>query len=197
MKINIAVMAGGQSRRFDGDKTLELFDGKPLIKHPVDELRKIADDIVIVAKDCSKYEFAGVECIADDYEQQCPMVGILTALKHFKTPVFAVAADVPFPNIEHVIKLMKALGDNDCVMPDIDNKVHPLYACYNTSIVPHLDEAVEKGDYSLMKTVKKLDVVYLDEDSLFSSENEKKSFININTREDYDFAKKYTGDSNG
>ncbi len=104
MKINIAVMAGGQSRRFKADKTVELFDGKPLIKHAIDNLSDIADGIIVVAKDCSKYSFLDIECITDAYDVQCPMVGILTALKHFKTPVFVVAADVPFVSASHVKK---------------------------------------------------------------------------------------------
>ncbi len=109
MKINIAVMAGGQSRRFKADKTVELFDGKPLIKHAIDNLSDIADGIIVVAKDCSKYSFLDIECITDAYDVQCPMVGILTALKHFKTPVFVVAADVPFVSASHVKSYMVSL----------------------------------------------------------------------------------------
>ncbi|PLX71443.1 MAG: hypothetical protein C0602_01135 [Denitrovibrio sp.] len=197
MNINIAVMAGGQSRRFDTDKTLEIFDGKPLIQHPVDNLSKIADNIAVVSKDCLKYKFLNIACITDAYDVQCPMVGILTALKHFQAPVFALAADTPFAEPAHVKKLFNALVDYDAVMPVIDGKQHPLYACYSNSLIDALDKALEAGQYGLMKTLAELNVWYLDNNSLFDSENEKKSFININTRDDYNFAKKYTGDKNG
>lgn len=110
MNINVAVMAGGQSRRFDADKTLEIFDGKPLISHPADNLSGIAEKIIIVAKDCKKYKFLNIPCVQDAFDVQCPMVGILTALKHFKTPVFAVVADVPFADAKHVKRLFEALG---------------------------------------------------------------------------------------
>jgi len=197
MNINIAVMAGGESRRFDGDKTLEIFDGKPMIQHPVDNLSEISDGIIVVAKDCSKYSFLEIDCIADAYDVQCPMVGILTALKHFQTPIFAVAADTPFADPAHVRKLFTALDGYDAVMPVIDGKQHPLYSCYNTSLITALDRAVDSGQYGLMKVLAELNVLYLDNNSLFHSENEKKSFININTREDYNRAKKYTGVSDG
>jgi len=193
MKYNIAVMAGGQSRRFISDKTLELFDGKPLIQHPVDRLSKIVENMIVVSKDCVKYAFLEIPCIVDAYEVQCPMVGILTALKHFKTPIFTVAADVPFVDSGHVKKLFMALGDADVCMPDIDNVQHPLYACYNTSIIEPFERAVSEEKYSLMKAVKDLNVVYLEASHLFNSENDKKCFININTREEYNLAKKYIG----
>ncbi|PLX69465.1 MAG: hypothetical protein C0603_00625 [Denitrovibrio sp.] len=193
MNINVAVMAGGQSRRFQTDKTIEQFDGKPLIQHAVDNLANIADDIIVVAKDCTKYLFLNIECVTDAYEVQCPMVGILTALKHFDTPIFVVAADVPFVSSNHVKKLYNALGDNHAAMPDVDNKQHPLYACYNTSIIEALEECVGAEKYGLMKAMQRLNVNYLSEKKLFDSENDKKCFININTREDYNLAKKYTG----
>jgi len=197
MKVNIAVMAGGQSRRFNADKTLELFHGKPLIQHPADRLKDAADEIIVVAKDCSKYSFLGIRCICDSFKEQCPMVGILTALRYFKAPFFAIAADSPFPNPSHVRKLFSALEGYSAAIPLINGKKHPLYACYSTGIAELLEEALSAGEYSLMKTVELTKAVYLDDLSLFDSENEKKSFININTRDDFNFAKKYTGDFNG
>lgn len=197
MKFNIAIMAGGQSRRFLSDKTLETFDGKPLIQHPADRLRDIAGDMIIVAKDCAKYNFLNINCVCDAYEVQCPMVGILTAVKHFNAPVFVVAADVPFPEQSHVRRLFAALQEADAAVPLIDGSLHPLYACYGTGVIPAFEKAVEEGNYSLIQTLKACRTVHLDNFSLFDSENEKKSFININTREDYELAKKHTGASYG
>lgn len=197
MKYNIAVMAGGQSRRFKTDKTLEIFDGKPLICHPVERLGDLADEMIIVAKDCGKYDFTGVKCIEDAYDVQCPMVGILTAVKYFGGPVFVVAADVPFPEKHHAEKLLEALSAADAALPEIDGDMHPLYACYGPGVIPVFENAVKQEDFALKKALRNVKTVYLDKNSLFRSENEKKSFININTREDYDLAKKYTGVSDG
>lgn len=197
MKINIAVMAGGQSRRFKSDKTLELFDGKPLISHPVDRLRGIADEIIVVAKDCGKYNFLNITCIKDGYDVQCPMVGILTALKYFQAPVFTIAADVPFPEPSHVRRLFSSLDEADAAVPLIDGSLHPLYACYSPGVLETFEQAVSDGEFSLIKALKRCRVFYPENTGLFDSENEKKSFININTREEYETAKKYTGDSDG
>jgi len=192
--INVAIMAGGESRRFESDKTLAEMDGKPLIQHVAENLKGIADNIAVVAKDRSKYEFLGIPFLTDAYDVQCPMVGILTALKHFNEPVFAVSADAPFVSPKHVERLFALLSGHDAVMPVIDGKQHPLYTVYNTSVINTLEDAVSRGDYTLMRNLKKLNVMYVENKSLFDSEIEKKCFININTKEDFDLAIKSRGE---
>jgi molybdopterin-guanine dinucleotide biosynthesis protein A len=195
--INVAIMAGGESRRFESDKTLAVMEGKPLIQHVAENLRGIADNIVVVAKDRAKYEFLEITFLTDAYDVQCPMVGILTALKHFGAPVFAVSADAPFVSAKHVERMFAVLNGYDAVMPVIDGKQHPLYTVYNTSVINMLEDAVSKGDYALMKNLKKSNVMYIENKSLFDSEIEKKCFININTKEDFDLAIKSRGESHG
>ncbi|MGD9809606.1 MAG: molybdenum cofactor guanylyltransferase [Deferribacterales bacterium] len=195
--INVAIMAGGESRRFESDKTLAVMEGKPLIQHVAENLRGIADNIVVVAKDRAKYEFLEIPFLTDAYDVQCPMVGILTALKHFGSPVFAVSADAPFVSAKHVERMFAVLNGYDAVMPVIDGKQHPLYTVYNTSVINMLEDAVSKGDYALMKNLKKSNVMYIENKSLFDSEIEKKCFININTKEDFDLAIKSRGESHG
>jgi len=122
---NTAIMAGGQSRRFNSDKTMEEVFGKKLIQHTADGISAWSDALVVVAKDCSKYSFLGVPCVKDLSEQQCPMVGILTALKYFNSHVFVVAADTPLVNPEHADRLLKACQGRDAAVPVIDGKMHP------------------------------------------------------------------------
>lgn len=181
---NVAIMAGGQSRRFNRDKTLEILDGRRLIEYPADMFRGRVKRLAVVAKDCSKYSFLGIECVRDIYEQQCPMVGILSVLKAFNAPVFVIAADTPFVLYSHAEKLWEHVTDADAVVPVIFGKHHPLYACYNVGMIPVFEDAVSRGDFSLMKSFDRAKVVYLDESQILSSENEKKSFININTEAD-------------
>jgi molybdopterin-guanine dinucleotide biosynthesis protein A len=195
MSLNFAVMAGGESRRFKRDKTVENFEGKPLIQYPVEELSKISENIIVVAKDCSKYEFLGIKCLSDIYDVQCPMVGIVTALKHFNAPVFVVAADTPFVNSEHAKKLLKAVEKYDAVIPVVNGKQHPLYSCYNVTILGIFEKAIAEERFSLMKALAKGNTLFMDEKDLFDSESEKKSFININTIEEYEKAlKAYKGE---
>ncbi|WP_303851428.1 molybdenum cofactor guanylyltransferase [Seleniivibrio woodruffii] len=185
---NTAIMAGGQSRRFNSDKTLEEVLGKKLIRHTLDGISEWADALVVVAKDCGKYSFLGVPCVTDLFEQQCPMVGILTALKFFDSHVFVVAADTPLVNSVHAEKLLAACRGRDAAVPVIDGKMHPLYAAYAPSLIPILEKQIADENYRLTTAFDLSNVVYLYESDILASENEKKSFININTKEDLEAA---------
>jgi molybdopterin-guanine dinucleotide biosynthesis protein A len=185
---NTAVMAGGQSRRFNADKTLEVVNGKPLIQHTLERMKPWSDGMAVVAKDCAKYAFLGVPCAADIFEQQCPMVGILTALKYFGTHVFVIGADTPLVNSAHAEKLFAACQGRDAAVPDINGKIHPLYAVYAPSLIPLLEKQIEAGNYRLTDVLNLSNVVYLKNNDIFASENEKKSFININTKDDLETA---------
>jgi len=195
MRINVAVMAGGESRRFKRDKTLEEFEGRPLIGHVVDSLSDVADEIVVVAKDCSKYEFLGINCLTDSYEAQCPMVGIATALKHFGSPCFVIAADTPFVNSEHVVKLFDMVENNDSVVPVINGKEHPLYSCYNVTLLETFERLIDSGDFALIRNLKRCNTLFINEDGILRSLDERVAFMNINTMEEYDKAlKMYKGE---
>lgn len=188
---NTAIMAGGQSRRFNSDKTLEDVFGKKLIQYAVDALSGWSENLVVVSKDCGKYSFLGVPCAADVFEQQCPMVGILTALKYFNAHVFVVAADTPLVNPEHAEKLLKACQGRDAAVPVIDGKMHPLYAAYAPGLIPILEKQIADENYRLTAAFDLSNVIYLHESDILASENEKKSFININTKEDLEAAIDY------
>ncbi|MGE4266288.1 MAG: molybdenum cofactor guanylyltransferase [Deferribacterales bacterium] len=185
---NTAIMAGGQSRRFNADKTLEKVFGKKLIQHTVDAISDWSQKLVVVAKDCGKYLFLNIPCTGDLYDQQCPMVGILTALKYYDTHVFVVAADTPLVNSAHAEKLMIACQGHDAAVPVIEGKMHPLYSVYAPSLIPILEKQIAEENYRLTAAFDLSDVVYLTENEILASENEKKSFININTKDDLETA---------
>lgn len=188
---NTAIMAGGQSRRFNSDKTMEEVFGKKLIQHTLDGVAVWSDALVVVAKDCGKYFFLGVPCVTDLSEQQCPMVGILTALKYFNSHVFVVAADTPLVNPEHAEKLLAACQGRDAAVPVINGKMHPLYAVYAPGLIPILEKQIADENYRLTAALDLSNVVYLYDSDILASENEKKSFININTKEDLEAAIDY------
>lgn len=179
-----AVMAGGQSRRFGRDKTLEMFRGRRLVEHGVDALRYTAENIIVVAKDCDKYRFLDVDCVADEYDVQCPMVGILTALKYFNGDVFIVAADTPLVMGKHAERLMQAMQGHDAAVPLIYGKHHPLYACYSSRMIAVFEKSLASGQYALMKCLMNADTVFPDENVLLDTPEEAAAFTNINTEDD-------------
>jgi molybdenum cofactor guanylyltransferase len=71
-----AIIAGGQSRRFGGDKAAALLGGKVLIEHVIDALWPQVDALVIVGRAW------GGHPIVEDYPFSCgPLSGLCAALR--------------------------------------------------------------------------------------------------------------------
>jgi molybdopterin-guanine dinucleotide biosynthesis protein A len=94
-----AVLAGGRSSRFGGDKALALLQGKPLLLHAVDAIRPNTDKVVICGRQVSGYD-----CLSDRPRPDLgPLGGLNAALHHAAgngfQGVLTIACDMPFfPN---------------------------------------------------------------------------------------------------
>jgi molybdopterin-guanine dinucleotide biosynthesis protein A len=61
-----AVLAGGASTRFGGDKAVAIYQGRPLIDHAIEALRAMSDTVIVVGR-----QWPGVDTVAD-----CPGPGL-------------------------------------------------------------------------------------------------------------------------
>lgn len=188
-----AILAGGQSRRFGSDKTLAKINDKSFTEILAEKLCRISDDVLIISKDSSKFDFNVEFCrfVDDEYEQQCPLVGIITGLKKCKyDTLFVVSADSPFLNINLVKEMFKLIKNSDVLLPVIDGKIYTLFGFYKKSSLNTLEYYFEKGVYRLLDIYDDLNVFYLDNlEFILKYDKEMLSFLNINTREDYERAK--------
>jgi molybdopterin-guanine dinucleotide biosynthesis protein A len=187
MLLNVALLAGGQSRRFGSDKALANFRGKPLIEYISEKFIREGFNVSVISKDVTKYLnvlSGSVEHVEDIFEQQCPLAGIITALRHFRSPVFVISTDAPAVPSEAVKAVLNALDGYDAAVPDADGKIHPLIAAYAPSCLDIFMKQFESGNFRLRDALASLNTIYLD-DSFFSSLGFDSSiFSNINRRED-------------
>ncbi|WP_219894642.1 molybdenum cofactor guanylyltransferase [Aquisediminimonas profunda] len=73
-----AIIAGGQGRRFGGDKAAALFRGKPLIEHVAEALARQVADLVVVGR-----TWTGLPFLADRPQGALgPLAGLNAALHH-------------------------------------------------------------------------------------------------------------------
>lgn len=187
MLLNVALLAGGQSRRFGSDKALALFRGKPLIEYISEKFVREGFNVSVISKDVTKYLnvlSGSVEHVEDIYEQQCPLAGLITALRHFRAPVFVISTDAPGVPADAAKAVLGSLGGYDAAVPDAFGKIHPLIAAYSPSCLDVFVNQFETGNYRLRDALSALNTRYLD-DAFFSSIGFDGSiFSNINRRED-------------
>ncbi|NJE77501.1 NTP transferase domain-containing protein, partial [Thermococcus sp. ES12] len=114
-----AVLAGGRSKRFGGNKLLYRIDGKPLILHTIERLESAdeIDEVVIVAspKNAEKLKTFGYQVLVDELLVG-PIGGIFTTL--YLGDSFVVAGDMPtlVPEfIDYIVREFKKSEKVTCV----------------------------------------------------------------------------------
>ncbi|WP_297437962.1 molybdenum cofactor guanylyltransferase MobA [Thermococcus sp.] len=181
-----AVLAGGRARRFGEDKLLFRINGKPLILHTLEALKRAEsiDEVVLVVSpnNAGRFESLGHRVIVDDLLVG-PMSGVYTAL-HLGD-AFVVAGDMPLlvPDfVDFLISEFRKSGRIACVPRWENGYLEPLHAVYSRSFVGILHELIKMGDYALNRAVREADPCYVPVESL--PEEWRESFFNVNTRED-------------
>lgn len=166
---NVAILAGGHCVESGYDKALVSVFGTPLIQHVSERFMKRGFNVSVISKDVTKYLnvlSGSVEHVEDIYEESAPMVGVITALEHFRQPVFILSADAPNmpPEIAELALESMVQGSSNAAVPEIDGVVHTLMAAYSPSCLQSLKLRFSSGDYDLADAVKGLDTLYLDTD---------------------------------
>ncbi|WP_148883253.1 molybdenum cofactor guanylyltransferase MobA [Thermococcus aciditolerans] len=181
-----AVLAGGRSRRFGGDKLLVRIDGKPLILHTIErvELARGVDEIVVISsrENADMIEALGYDVLVDTL-MIGPIGGIYTALS--LGDAFVVAGDMPLilPEfIDFIIDRFLEAKKPACVPRWANGYLEPLHAAYSQDFLPLLREKIEEGNYAINRAVRESDACYVDIEEL--PEEWRESFFNVNTRGD-------------
>lgn len=178
------VLAGGRSSRMGSDKSLMPYRGLPLVMHAVNTLRRVTNNVVISAGR-DDYGFTGCETWPDLLPVQAPMAGIYSCLKRSATPWNAfLSCDMPMADSRLFEYLLGFTEGHKIVWPLHTGGIEPLCGLYHVSLLPVLEECMEKHEFSLQKLValvphKKADVG--PEQAFFSPY----LFMNVNTPEDY------------
>ena len=186
LNLTVAIIAGGQSRRFGSDKTLAPLFGKPLIAWVAEGASTVTDDVLIISKDRGKYAFLkNVRQFEDLYDVQCPLVGLLTAFHHGRyDTVFMISADMPAFPFAALDMMYRAMGSADVVLPFIGDRYYPTAALYHRRTGDIFTEMLKKENYKLVNALHVLDTVVLDREDFAPFDTDGSAFINTNTPED-------------
>ena len=125
--------------------------------------------------------------VGDIIPQKGPMTGIYSALMLPDVQaVFVTACDMPFINVILVEEILTRWdGRKDAVIPVYRNRPEPLFGIYAKRIACVMEDSIRKGEKSLRAFLGKIDVRYVEEEEVRRMDPEGKSFVNINTLEDY------------
>ena len=185
--ITAVILAGGKSSRMGRDKLLMTLRGETLLDAAVRRFSAVFDRVFVSVSDFEKYPEIKADKVADIYKNCGPMGGLHAALTHIGTGgIFLVAAALPFSDPVAAKKIVELCGENDiALMRDPQGRYEPLFACYKPSLLPAVEQMLEKGNHKMsallagarIRAVTEADLGPLWKDNML---------VNINRIEDYE-----------
>jgi molybdopterin-guanine dinucleotide biosynthesis protein A len=191
------VLAGGASSRFGTDKALAELQGKSMLARTVDVVASVCSDAAIVAAE-NRARDVLARAVLDRWPGEGPLGGILTALLDAQKTTshdsccLVVSCDMPFLTREWLAFLAKCASDSDAeaIVPQNAGRMEPLCACWKTSAGTGISKMFDAGTRKVTEVLKTLRTEILDEKDWKRFDNRGRLFWNMNTRADYDEARR-------
>ena len=136
LTFSVAILAGGESKRFGSDKAFAKFRGMPLIKHLIWRFREHTDDLFIVSRfdQPDRLQSVDIPIVYDSHSERTIMGAIIDSVEASKNDwTFVIAVDFPLINWSIVSWISKSLQANEeavFVIPSLSNGSQPLCALY-------------------------------------------------------------------
>lgn len=185
MKVSVAVMAGGRSRRMGRDKAwLDLGDGRPIVRRVIDVVSAVADDVLVVAND-ARYAVLGPRVVPDRWPEGGALGGIGTgigAAAHDR--VLVVACDMPFLSAALLRLLVERADGVDAVVPRVGGEHETMHALYTKACFGPIERSLAAGRMRVVSFFPEVRVRTLDEAELRAVDPDLRSFTNVNTPEE-------------
>lgn len=187
------MLSGGKSSRMGKNKAFLEVGSKRILDHIVDTLKILipAEDIVLVTNNPQDYAYLKIKTVTDLIPGLGPLSGIHAGLYYTeKYYNLVVACDMPFISAELAQILFAEAAGFDVTVPEINGKLHPLFAVYAKNCLEPIEKALKEGIYQVASVYPELKVNYVNLKDLSLGEVDiQKVLMNINTPEDLEKAK--------
>ena len=189
------VLAGGKSKRFGDDKTTAKLGNKSLLDHTIEKIEKKFDEILIISNNekhtsIKKNVFSTKDLIEGHLG---PLVGVLSAMewikKHNKNYnwIATFPCDTPFfdHNVIEKIKNYPKNTSKKLFFLKSGNRRHNIFGIWSIELKDILLEDINKGHRKVEEWANKVgsEIIEINDENDYN-------FLNINTKEDLEKAKK-------
>ncbi len=137
------LLAGGRSSRLGGAKATLDLAGRPLLAWPLEAMRAVLEEVVVVAKASTPLPALDVETWREPDEPLHPRAGLVHALERADgRAILACAGDLPLVTPALVQRLAEADGGGaPAVVPRAAGRLQPLLARYEPAALDLLAAA--------------------------------------------------------
>jgi len=192
--VTVAILAGGNSKRFGSEKSLAKFHDRPLISHMLDIARKVSKNILIVLSDDAQLEKIkphvkiGRTVVDPEGSIKCALSGAITAFEHAETEyTLLLPIDAPLARPSLLKLLIDMSPKHGAVVPSWPSGyIEPLHSVYMTEhAYYHGLKVTEIGFYKMSSMLEHLqNVLYVSTETLKQFDDKLETFKNFNTLND-------------
>lgn len=182
------ILAGGENKRLPIIKGFLELKGRKIIESNIELLNEIFDGVIISTNTPEQYFYLGMPMVGDVINYRGPMTGILSALITLEeTEIFVIACDMPFLKPELIRYIVSRWTDRyEALVPVFDGKPQPLLGIYSKKLVPKMEKSIKIQQRGLREFLASIEVHYIEEEKVRELDYEGRSFVNINTIQDYE-----------
>lgn len=192
----IAINAGGKSSRMGADKSFVDLLGQPMIEHILARVAHLGQsETILITNKPAEYAHLKLPVYTDVLPDKGSLGGIYTAIHHSTTDyTLVIACDMPFINpdlLRYMIGLIAAPeGLYDVIVPRVEGYPEGLHAIYRKTCLPFIRERLDADRLKIIGFYEQVRVRYLDEPEYLPLDPRKLSFLNINTPEELEAARR-------
>lgn len=181
------ILAGGENKRLPVIKGFIEINGKRIIESNIEFLNGIFDRVIVSTNNPELYFHLGVLMVGDIVEYRGPMAGIFSVLTiPDVSEVFVTACDMPFINPALVKYIVNKWEERwDALIPIFEKNPQPLLGIYSKRIAESMEQNINNGERSLREFLHGIELCYINEEEVRNIDPEGRSFVNINTIEDF------------
>ena len=186
------ILAGGRSTRMGINKALLAHPGNQhitFVEHLTSTLTPLCTETILVARDpndAANYRLPGVRVVTDQVPDYGPLMGLYSGLSAMQAQrALVVAVDMPFVQ-PALVSFLLALPLTDALLVPVVNTVpQVLLAVYPRTILPLIEERIQQGRRDPRSLLEVASVEYIEEAQLRLVDAQLRSFVNVNTPEDW------------
>ena len=180
------ILSGGENRRMGVDKAFLTVAGMPMIEHVLRALRPVVRQIIIVTNSPARYRSYDVKVVTVMVDQRGPLTGIYSGIRGSDSEYnLVVACDMPFLKPEFLAYLLEQAQGYDAVVPVVGELIEPLHAVYSRKLLPAIEERIRKDERKIQGIFARANVRYVTEKEISRFDPERRSFVNLNTPQQY------------
>ena len=190
--VSIAILAGGKSKRMGQDKAFLNVGKQMVIERVIERVRPLTDDLYISTNTPEAFNRFNLPIVGDIQSDKAALGGIYSAIYAAQhQSVLIVACDMPFLNVNLLNHLIELSSTADVVAPLI-NPPQPetMHTVYSKICLPAIEKRLLANKLRIIGFFDDVTVRYVEQKEIAAIDPNLYSFINMNTPQDLERARK-------